>query len=940
MSEGNYEINDINPKDMGYVNIQLLKNDDVEIRNYVIDNTIMQAPLVRMLLPGDSTNFYIDFKSQIPADGGRTAHNATRFDVGQWFPKPALYDRHGWHANQYLENSEFFADFGSWDVEITLPAKYIIAHSGYLLNEKEVFGGDLPIPQGDSIIVDALKSIIKDTALLAPAAVSNTDSEGVSANAVGPIQDLKTWKIKADSIHDFSFCADPDFLLDICQYHNTIIKVYYTKKDKDKWQRNGADYTRKAIKLYSELYFPYPFGQFSTVASIVSGGMEYPQLVMVNDKIGSRNKYDHDLESTIAHEVGHNWYQGILAFNETEQAFLDEGLTSFATVIYLEHYYGRRHNNFAYPRLWQKKYLPNGDERNDEQRIYISRALQNDEDPMNMPANLFKDGGRYYNASYEKAVSVYFMLQYAMGEKNFDRMIKLLWERWAFRHPYLSDLEEIAEEVSDTDLRWFFKQWFTTTWKLDYAIDHFSEKREIAKDSAGYRAAVTIKNNQRCISPLDLAFYFSDGSIDTAFIPVNKWTDGQKDFDTTLYFISAPRKVAINPDLRLADVDRLNNSSGWPKMHWQFMVPAIIYPNNYVENYVESYTIAHNPMAWYNSIDGVKIGYRFKGSYLDITQNFILEAAIGLQNGKVDYNLRYENKWFSFSPDLSYYIGSRELEGRGRQEVGLHYGADDSNAPDALQANLSLRRYYLFNDHYLFGGGWSPGNVNTIDLNAGKKISQRFFYVVLQGSISAAAPGSDFNFTRVAGAIGLFTSGIGSGETRLFLKAGKADGEVPSQRLFYLSSADPLETWESPLYSSRGTLPDQQKNEGHLFKPGGAGLSGYLGRGLTGSRMLSAKISNDLPRIRLPIDIPFINQQLRSISPEAYLAGGYVWFPHQSSSVDKFLYEGGLVFEYRIPYLDLLIQESRLSLFLPLWLSNPSKGEHNFRWRWLIGFSS
>jgi hypothetical protein len=355
---------------------------------------------------------------------------------------------------------------------------------------------------------------------------------------------------------------------------------------------------------------------------------------------------------------------------------------------------------------------------------------------------------------------------------------------------------------------------------------------------------------------------------------------------------------------------------------------------------VDSYTIAHNPTAWYNSVDGVKIGYSFKGSYLDIAKNFNLDAAVGLQSGKVDYSLRYENKWFSFSPDLSYFISSREWEGRGRQEIGLRYGSDNSNAPDALQANLSLRRYYLFKGRYLFGDGWSCGNINTIDLSAGKKFSQRFFNIVLQGLLSASAPGSDFNFTRVAGAIGLFTSGIGKGETRLFLKVGKADGEVPSQRLFCLSTADPIEAWESPLYRSRGTLPDKPKKYGHLFKPGGAGLSGYLGRGLTGSRMLSAKISNDLPRIRLPIDIPFINRQLRSISPEVYVAGGYVWFPHQPASLDKFLYEGGLVFEYRIPYLGLVIPESRLSLFLPLWLSNPSGSEPNIKWRWLIGFTS
>jgi len=104
-------------------------------------------------------------------------------------------------------------------------------------------------------------------------------------------------------------------------------------------------------------------------------GNEYPQLVMVNRNTGEGNKYSHEPESTIAHEVGHNWYQGMMAFNETSRHFWMKGLTSFATVIYLEHYYGRRHNNFYYTKEWQRKYLPNGDERNDNQKIYIARAL-------------------------------------------------------------------------------------------------------------------------------------------------------------------------------------------------------------------------------------------------------------------------------------------------------------------------------------------------------------------------------------------------------------------------------------------------------------------------------------------------------------------------------------------------------------------------------------
>jgi hypothetical protein len=958
-SQNEYYFSGISPKSFGYVDIDLIRMNGLEIKNYQIDNTILKVPLNQRLLPGDSTYIYLEFTSQIPEEGGRTARKGKHFDVGQWFPKPALYDKNGWHANQYLENSEFFSDFGNYDVEISLPSDFIVAHSGKLLNESEIFGGKMPVPDGDSIIVDALKYIVKDSIgtsrenllTASPLAGDSINIQSLALNdtsVVKPgirqdslsqsIAKLRTWKIKADSIHDFAFCADPDFIVDICRYKDIIIKSYYAKSSKKDWQYNGADYSRKAIKYFSERFLSYPYEEFSTVRSLIYGAMEYPQLIMISDKYFA-DKHSRDSEATIAHEVAHNWFYGILAFDETEEAFLDEGLTSFATSSYLEHYYGRYANNLTFSRRWQKILIPNGNNRNSNQRDYLQKAISQTEDPMAISANLFKDSGRYSNASYDKASSVYFMLQYMLGDGGFERFLHILFERWAFKHPYLSDIENIAEEVYGGDLRYFFKQWFTTTWTLDYSIDSFKTKRISTAESIIFETNVRIRNLGRCISPLDLVCYHYDSSQDTILIPVSHWSDGQTYFDTTLSSISRPRRIALNPDLRLADINRLNNISGWLQLRWQYQIPEVVYPNRKTEHFVESYTIEHKPSFWYNLVDGFKVGYFFQGSYLETMKNINLQFDLGLKSKKTGYFVKFENRWLALKPQVRYFISSTELEGRGRQEFGLRYEPEDLDEPQMTQAKISLVRSYLFNRSYISGYPWSPGEVATLEMSFSQKMSQRFSVAILQGTLTSSIPGSDYKFSSVAGGLAVFMSGIGVGETRLTLRAGVSEGHVPYQRRYFLSSLSPYAAWDSPLYRSRGTLPEVWKRKGHLIEAGGAGLSGYWDRSLSGQEFAAGRVSNDLPRIKLPVNIPYIKHELEKIASEIYFASGYIWDDTGAHGFDNFLWEAGLAFNYRSPFINRLLDEAQISFYLPLWLSDPDPGDKRLKWRWIISIN-
>jgi len=954
--EGDYSIANTPPGKRGYVNIDRVEIDGQTIENHHIDNTIMTLPLVSPLTPGDSVELYIEFTSQIPARGSRTARAGQHFDIGQWYPKPSVYDRYGWHNHQYLDY-EFYADFGDFNVEITMPSEYIIAHMGVLLNEEEIFDGKFPLPDGDSIIVNALESLEIDSSAMniefaAADSMNVEDLEYVrsanddpgSRNAVGSDdekEDVKIWKIRAENVHDFAFCADPKFIIDIARYNDVVIKTYYYKAVEDLWKSDAAEYTRRAIKLFSDKFYPYPYTQYSAAASLVGGGMEYPQLTMITRRAGRRGDHTHGLESIIAHEAAHAWFYGILGFNEAEQSYLDEGLTSFSNTVYLEHYYGRYGNNFSYKKSWQRKLLPNGNERNDEQRSYINRARNKDEDPMITPANLFASGGRYYNASYQKANSIYWMLQYTMGDDKFDQFIKLLFERWALKHPYLADFQQLAEEVCGDDLDWFFRQWFTTTWSLDFSLDSFEKKKAFVDGVTGYEARVRVGRQGRCISPLDVAFGMNDGSIETITIPLEAWEDGQLSFDTTVFLSGKPKKAIINPDGRLADINRLNNSSGLPPARFQLLIPEFIFSDSYVEHFMDSYTIAHQPSIWYNSIDGVKPGYRFFGSYLGQAGKIDIDISLGSLNGRIDHYLAFEDVLYDINPDISYFFDTREKEGRGRQTLGIAYSPDSGFRSNQFRLSLTLKRYYSYNNQYVYATGpWSAGNVSTIEAEASRGFRRRLSRFVFDGKLVSSIPGGIYDYTRAEGGLELTLLGVGGNDTGLNLNAGVANGNMPYQQMFFLSSGDPYEIWESDLFRSKGTLPDRWKNEGRLFMPGGAGLSGYLDTGLTGTKMLSARLSRELPKPGLPMRVPILSGELRKISGEIYIISGLVWERGNNPDAGDYLSEAGFKFEYNVPILGRFIEESRIALYLPVWLSDPGAEDDEFEWRWMFSLTS
>ena len=987
---GRYRIADLPPSEQGGMTIQKITAGGYEVIGYKIDDTILMLPLQKIMRPGDSLAVYFEFETKIPERGYRMGRRGRHYDMAQWFPKAAVYDRYGWHTGKYLSLGEFYSDFGDYNIKITVPENYLLAHGGDLLNETEIFGKSLPVPQEGGLIVDLLKDfawpVSEDTSSaddgdnqsdfgdeadpetsFAPSPDNISDIK-VSRDSLGRtagvpvkspehvaaggsnfnglqdfsgIPETRTWVINLNNAHDFAFAADPDFRVDRTLSNGIIIDCYYNHKIASRWSPRAIIAAKGAIEYYSDIIGPYPYKHFSLVGSVISGGMEYPTLVFVGLRSG-RDRESTYFESVIAHEVAHNWFYGMIASNQAEQAFIDEGFASFLECLFIEKTYGRYHNKSKLRLRRRDTFIPNGDERNDVYKDYFEAVIDGLDRPADMPANRFASMDTYVRAAYDKPVVALYHLQYIMGEDKFSLFLKELYRRWKFRHPYLIDIELLAAEIAGEDLRYFFSQWFETGWYLDYALGGVHSKL-VNKDGLNwYDTKITITNKGMALSPLDLRVGYSTGESDTLHIPVGIWQDGRKSYVHEVLLPLKPKSVEINPDGRVPDIDRLNNRWRWPKFDFQFYFPKSLITESYIEYYPDRYIFAHQPRLWYNEVDGVKPGYLLHGSYMGLIRNLDLGVSIGTLNGKIDYQIDYKNIFSFDMPGLTWEFSSGERDGRGEQSLGISYAQEQPGTTSKLQTSIFLNRSYLFDEDYLvYPAHWDRGQIYSVDAKFGKSRSWRHVEMSWSSGLTAAIPGSDFRYSAADLAMGLKAKLAAHNNLSLDLFGGFAEGEVPAQDRFYLAEVQPAAQYDNKWFASRGTLPGKIRGRGHLFLTDAVSMPGYLYAYPTGLKKLAGRFAFQIPNPALVFELrdDAVTRNLRKIDYEVYIAHGAVWDDPGLARSGDFLTEAGLQISYEVPYWERFFGKEKLYLFLPLYLSDPRAGDDSWHFRWAVSIS-
>lgn len=411
------------------------------------DKTVFRLPLPRPLPPGESVVVNIDFTAKLPTPPfARTGAKKEYFFVGQWFPKIAVYTDQGWNCHQFHPNSEFFADFGVYNVRITVPEQNIVGATGV---EVEV----------------------------------RNNGDGTA-----------THFYHAEDVHDFAWTTSPEFRVFTDQAQDVNIRVLMQPDHAYQGQRH-LDAAKVAVEHFQNWYGDYPFPNLTVVdprrGAGGSGGMEYPTLITAGTAYGLP-KGLHMVEAVIIHEFGHNFWYHLLASNEFEEAWMDEGINSYTDTQIMNDAYG--------PTGDMVDFL--GIKLNDIQRHHGSYLFNADLDPIITRAWDFYSGGSYGVNSYSKPALVLNTLRNYIGADLMREVMRTYVQRWRFKHPKSEDFFDVVEDVTGKQLDWFFDQAFRTNAVLDYSVASVST-REI-KAAKGFDFGLSTTEDDSAMTDSEL----------------------------------------------------------------------------------------------------------------------------------------------------------------------------------------------------------------------------------------------------------------------------------------------------------------------------------------------------------------------------------------------------------------------------------------------------
>lgn len=380
---------------------------------------------------------------KIPASFSRLGHVGTSYQMTQWYPKPAVYDQRGWHDMPYLDQGEFFSDFGAFDVSITLPDNYVVGATGTLQTPSEV--------------AFLAKKEVESKEMLAKGVDKTKDPFPASSTT------MKTIRYTAERVHDFAWFADKRFFVlkdtaRLASGRTVDCWAMFTNAESDLWQK-GAFYVRRSVEFYSQKVGEYPYPQATAVHSALSagGGMEYPMITVIGNSSEAK-----DLDDVITHEVGHNWFYGILASNERDHPFMDEGLNSYYEHRYMLEYYS------IYDPVGLPKFLFNPDRNGPLLNAgYLLLARERADTPPDSHSDAFAPMA-YGLEVYMKTALCLRWLEKSVGTEKFDAAMQDYYRQWQFRHPYPEDLKSVFEK-NKLRADWFFDA-MQTQKRADFAL--------------------------------------------------------------------------------------------------------------------------------------------------------------------------------------------------------------------------------------------------------------------------------------------------------------------------------------------------------------------------------------------------------------------------------------------------------------------------------------
>ncbi|MDF0714830.1 M1 family metallopeptidase [Muricauda sp. 334s03] len=517
MEDDKSRIASLSETEIGYLHAKSLTQDGQPV-TFTEEGTILVVDLAKPIPSGGKTTLEMTFEGQVPEQirrAGRNSKEGVALSMSQWYPKLSEYDFEGWHPNPYIAR-EFHGVWGDFDVKLTLDKDYTVGGTGYLRNPQEIgHGYEAP----DTKVKTKGKTL--------------------------------TWHFKAPNVHDFMWAADPEYIHDVYEMEDGPTLHFLYKDNPDfieNWKKLQPK-TAEAMAFFSKNVGKYPYDQYSVIQG-GDGGMEYAMSTLITGgrELGS-------LVGVMAHEMAHSWFQHVLATNESEHEWMDEGFTSFISSLCMNEIMDRNKEN-----PFQGSY-----------RGYFALVNSGLEMPQSTHADRYTTNFAYGVAAYSKGSIFLSQLGYIIGQDKLMETIHKYFEDFKFKHPVPNDIKRTAEKVSGMELNWYLTDWTQTTNTIDYGIK--------SVETDGENTKVTMERIGEMPMPLDILVVGKDGTQETYYVPL-RMMYGEKDnpypnlkrtvledwpwaYPTYEFTLDMPLEnveaIMIDPSQLMADVDGENN---------------------------------------------------------------------------------------------------------------------------------------------------------------------------------------------------------------------------------------------------------------------------------------------------------------------------------------------------------------------------------------------
>ena len=517
---------------MALDSVQLVQGKRATAVQPLISDTRAQIRLPAPLPPGATATLRIAYHYTVPKDpwGGRTgwmeSPNGPIYSIAQWYPRMAVYDDiRGWDPLPYLAQ-EFYLEYGDFDYSVTVPASWIVAGSGALVNEADVLS-----PTQRSRIAQARQS-------------DKTVTIRAASEPFGATSGTRTWHFRMESSRDVAWAASPAFVWDAARIRlpggKTALAQSVYPPEAKAWDRS-TEYMKDAVERFSAKWFPYPWPNAINVAG-PAGGMEYPGIVF--DDIDSSPKVTFWVA---AHEIGHSWFPMIVGFNERRHAWMDEGFNTFIDV-----YESDEFNNGEYAPKRDSEYAKGGGNPVDE----ILPVLADPEAPPILSrADTVIEKWRHPVTYFKSALGLVLLREQILGPERFDPAFRKFIAAWAFKHPTPSDFFRFMDSEAGEDLSWWWNGWYANNWQLDLAVTGI---KPFPADDPVKGSLVTVEARDKLVMPVTLRVTFADGTSRDLRLPAETWIR-QASTDVPVVGASPVVRAVLDPGHKIPDKDRSNN---------------------------------------------------------------------------------------------------------------------------------------------------------------------------------------------------------------------------------------------------------------------------------------------------------------------------------------------------------------------------------------------